>query len=153
MRALEVDINGKEESEMSDQSRLVEMLQKAMGVAVGMRHTIETQTAEIDRLRAELDALKAWKEEVEAQKPVGYWDPQDDMYFLPGFLLPHSEAKMEPRYARPVPAPSVPDVTDAMAFAFHRALTDGAIGQSEVDEIKAGLRAALAAAPKPEVAP
>ena len=56
-----------------------------------------------DALRAELDALKAWKAEVEAQKPVGYWDPCDDVYFLPGFLLPHSEAKMEPRYARPVP--------------------------------------------------
>ena len=58
---------------------------------------------ENDALRAELDALKAWKAEVEAQKPVGYWDPCDDMYFLPGFLLPHSEAKMEPRYARPLP--------------------------------------------------
>jgi hypothetical protein len=58
---------------------------------------------ECDALRDELDALKAWKVEVEAQKPVGYWDPRDDMYFLPGFLLPHSEAKMEPRYARPIP--------------------------------------------------
>lgn len=38
-----------------------------------------------------------------------------------------------------------PDVTDAMALAFHRALTDGAIGQSEVEEIKTGLRAAIAA--------
>lgn len=33
------------------------------------------------------------------------------------------------------------EVTDAMAFAFHRAITDGAIGESEVEEIKAGLRA------------
>jgi len=63
-----------------------------------------------DALRTELDALKAWKEEVEKQEPVGYWDPQDDMYFLPGFLLAESQAKMEPRYARPLPpAPSVPD--------------------------------------------
>ena len=46
---------------------------------------------------------------------------------------------------------SVPAVTDGMALAFHRALTDGSIGQPEVDEIKTGLRAALAAAPTPPV--
>ena len=46
---------------------------------------------------------------------------------------------------------SVPEVTDGMAIAFHNALTDGSIGQSEVDEIKTGLRAALAAAPTPPV--
>lgn len=45
-------------------------------------------------------------------------------------------------------AEAVPDVTDAMALAFHRALTDGAIGQSEVEDIKTGLRAAFAAAPQ-----
>lgn len=64
---------------------------------------VEATEKERDALRAELDALKTWKAEVEAQKPVGYWDPCDDIYFLPGFLLPHSEAKMEPRYARPAP--------------------------------------------------
>jgi len=46
---------------------------------------------------------------------------------------------------------SAPEVTDGMALAFHHALTDGAIGQSEVDEIKTGLRAALTAAPTPPV--
>lgn len=46
---------------------------------------------------------------------------------------------------------SVPEVTDGMAIAFYNALTDGSIGQSEVDEIKTGLRAALAAAPTPPV--
>ena len=46
---------------------------------------------------------------------------------------------------------SVPAVTDGMALAFHRALTDGSIGQPEVDEIKTGLRAALATAPTPPV--
>lgn len=40
-------------------------------------------------------------------------------------------------------------VTDAMALAFHNALTDGSIGQAEVEEIKTGLRAALNAAPTP----
>ena len=45
---------------------------------------------------------------------------------------------------------SAPEVTDGMALAFHHALTDGSIGQSEVEEIKAGLRAALAASPTPQ---
>ena len=44
-----------------------------------------------------------------------------------------------------------PEVTDAMALAFHSALTDGSIGQGEIDELKVGLRAALAAAPTPPV--
>ena len=48
------------------------------------------------------------------------------------------------------PAPSMPEVTDAMALAFHHALTDGSIGAREVEEIKDALRAALAAAPKLE---
>ena len=45
-------------------------------------------------------------------------------------------------------APSVVEVTDAMALAFHHALTDGSIGAQEVEEIKDALRAALAAAPE-----
>lgn len=35
------------------------------------------------------------------------------------------------------------EVTDAMALAFHHAITDGAIGQDDVEEIKTGLRAVL----------
>lgn len=46
------------------------------------------------------------------------------------------------------PAPSTPEVTDAMAIAFHCALTDVSIGEHEVEEIKKGLRAALEAAPE-----
>lgn len=46
-----------------------------------------------------------------------------------------------------------PSVTDAMALAFHSALSDGAIGSDEVEETKAGLRAALAAAPTTQPAP
>lgn len=34
-------------------------------------------------------------------------------------------------------------VTDEMALAFHRAISDGSIGQGELEEIKTGLRAAL----------
>ena len=53
-------------------------------------------------------------------------------------------------YVPAQPAPSMPEVTDAMALAFHHALTDGSIGAREVEEIKDALRAALAAAPKLE---
>jgi hypothetical protein len=45
-------------------------------------------------------------------------------------------------------------VTDEMALSFHRALTDGAVGSSELEDIKTGLRAALAKAntrPQPQV--
>ena len=40
-----------------------------------------------------------------------------------------------------------------MALAFHSALSDGALGSDEVEDIKAGLRAALAAAPTTQPAP
>ena len=54
-----------------------------------------------------------------------------------------------PLYALPgaqtQPAPSMPEVTDAMALAFHHALTDGSIGAREVEEIKDALRAATGA--------
>lgn len=35
------------------------------------------------------------------------------------------------------------EVTDAMALAFHHAITDGCAGSDEIEEIKAGLRATL----------
>lgn len=50
----------------------------------------------------------------------------------------------EPERLAPQQAEAVPAVTDGMALAFHHALTDGAIGQSELEDIKTGLRAALA---------
>ena len=111
---------------------------------------------ERDALRIELDALRAWKAAVEAQKPVGYWDPCDDMYFLPGFLLPHSEAKMEPRYACPVPAQSVPvaAIEKVLAEVMEIAVSNGASSVSMPDEyveIAAWLHG-LATVPKPEEA-
>ncbi|WP_325080263.1 hypothetical protein [Klebsiella aerogenes] len=41
------------------------------------------------------------------------------------------------------PAPTIQE-TDAMAFAFHHALTDGPLGDEDVEDIKAGLRSAFA---------
>lgn len=46
-------------------------------------------------------------------------------------------------------------INDDMAYAFHHALSDGALGADEVEEIKTGLRAAFAnvAAPQPVAVP
>ena len=74
--------------------------------------------------------------------------PLSDEYTDWGKWLGFARAVYESGRASPA---SVPAVTDGMALAFHRALTDGSIGQPEVDEIKTGLRAALAAAPTPPV--
>lgn len=46
----------------------------------------------------------------------------------------------------------VVSVTDEMAYAFHRALTDSALSADEVEEIKTGLRAALANYTRPQPA-
>lgn len=113
---------------------------------------LEVAEKERDELRADLDALKAWKAVVEAQKPVGYWDPRDDMYFLPGFLLPHSEAKMEPRYTCPVPAQSVPDVdyiVDKVSEFGDHNVEHGRISFDKWT-LREAVESALAAAPKPE---
>ncbi|HFE2842703.1 MULTISPECIES: hypothetical protein [Klebsiella pneumoniae complex] len=44
---------------------------------------------------------------------------------------------------QPVPVVPVVPVTDAMAYAFHHALTDSPLGDDDLEDIKAGLRAAL----------
>lgn len=90
--------------------------------------TMRWSVAEAKNSRPEV-----WGRHVER---VTHWMPLPD--------LPGAQAQPAPS------APSVPEVTDAMALAFHHALTDGSIGAQEVEEIKGALRAALAAAPKPE---
>ena len=104
---------------------------------------------------AECVRLQAKIAEMEGQEPVGTAflcvqcsTPFDGEYYCP--KCGHHTATEETVYALPgaQPAPSAPEVTDAMAIAFHAALTDGSIGESEVEEIKKGLRAALSAAPE-----
>ena len=72
--------------------------------------------------------------------------PLSDEYTDWGKWLGFARAVYESGRASPA---SVPEVTDGMAYAFHHALTDHSIGQEDLDEIKTGLRAALAAAPTP----
>lgn len=47
------------------------------------------------------------------------------------------------RHAQPAPTCESITVTDDMAYAFHHALTDSPLGDDDVEDIKAGLRAAL----------
>lgn len=65
-----------------------------------------------------------------------------------GGLMAGKPPCMHDRPSGAQPAPSAPEVTDTMALAFHCALTAGRISAQKVDEIKVGLRAALAAAPE-----
>ena len=84
---------------------------------------LEAAEKERDAMRAELDALLAWKEEAERQEPVGvlhvgswYGEELQDWEFEADQTAcdrlneahQHKEASLS-LYARPVPAPSVPD--------------------------------------------
>lgn len=92
--------------------------------ADGRQHVIGAQ--DFDALSDALDAL----EELPDDKP----GCTHTRYDVPLYLAP--------------PAQPVPAVTDGMAYAFHNAIGDGSLGANEVEEIKTGLRAALAAAPE-----
>ena len=114
--------------------------------------------SENEKLRAELEALHkqepvAWAEMLADAREVfdanGSETPQvvrDVIEYIASWGDVYAD-KSRAAGAQPA-TPSVPEVTDAMALAFHGALTDGGVGVSEVEEIKVGLRAALAAAPE-----
>lgn len=57
------------------------------------------------------------------------------------------------RHAQPAPASESVVVTDDMAYAFHHALTDGPLGDDDVEDIKTGLRAAFASVNASQPAP
>ncbi|HCW2792454.1 TPA: ead/Ea22-like family protein [Escherichia coli] len=102
----------------------------------------------------EIEALRKWAEELEAREvalPVASCIVEDGEMCIDGFgeyvghSLPDGRHEL---YAAP-PAPVVPKaepvaVNDDMAYAFHHALSDSSLGADEVEEIKAGLRAAFA---------
>ncbi|HIH9738956.1 TPA: hypothetical protein ACYU62_000996 [Klebsiella pneumoniae] len=85
-------------------------------------------------------------------EPVAWTDEQElrdvdrggcGYLFTVNPVTPHAdERRIILLYRHAQPAPVVP-VTDAMAYAFHHALTDSPLGDDDVEDIKAGLRAAL----------
>lgn len=109
--------------------------------------------AQTELMKKKYDELRVKVAEMERQEPVGKFvqHPSNGLWEQDGY---GDNPDANPLYALPgaqaQPAPSMPEVTDAMALAFHHALTDGSIGAREVEEIKDALRAALAAAPKLE---
>lgn len=123
-----------------------------------MLATADAAVEERDALRAELDELKVQKDEAlntlcKVFHAGEEFDGPDGMIMAVDLALWNDGCEAIELLVggeEGDAAPGAPDVTDAMALAFHSALTDGSIGQDEVDEIKIGLRAALAAAPKPE---
>ena len=119
---------------------------------------LRRQSAEIERLRAELEAVRKQEPVARAEMLAdarevfdanGSETPQvvrDVIEYVASWGDVYAD-KSRAAGAQPA-TPSAPEVTDAMALAFHGALTDGGVGVSEVEEIKVGLRAALAAAPE-----
>lgn len=164
-------------AELMEQCRLLGMSAEREAKHLAQIAALEKER---DALRAELDALNAWKEEVEKQEPVAevVW-----MAGLPnsmleiqtyGSLTPPLGTKF---YARPVPA-GVPDgvMRERVMEAIAEALGDGAYDCTRVwsawgygtmgsDDFRliandparlheiaeAAIQAVFAAAPKPEV--
>lgn len=88
--------------------------------------------------------IKAQPAQVTEREPIAWLN---DAYLARGVV--DGEAGSEdagpgyiPVYREAQPAPTIL-VTDAMAYAFHHALTDGPLGDEDVEDIKAGLQAAL----------
>lgn len=63
----------------------------------------------------------------------------------------HNEVAMMARELQQYRAAAEPVVSDSMALAFHAAITDSAAGADDIEEIKTGLRAALANYAAPQV--
>ena len=103
---------------------------------------------DIDRIKYQ-ELVNRFEEE-EGREHDGDSNYDGDNWYIMAMWINELRAKVAELESQASSA-SVPAVTDGMALAFHRALTDGSIGQPEVDEIKTGLRAALAAAPTPPV--
>lgn len=133
----------------------VEFPRKAQAVADGWRSKCERLEAKIAEMEKQ-EPVAAQHRFRHPQKTMPNWSIWQPCAISnrPAWAIDSQgyEVEYRPLYALPCaqPAPSVPEVTDAMALAFHHALTDGSIGAQEVEEIKDALRAALAA---PEAKP
>ncbi|MDA5091667.1 DUF550 domain-containing protein [Klebsiella quasipneumoniae subsp. quasipneumoniae] len=85
----------------------------------------------------------------DAQRRAGITDEQITQAMVEKLAVNKQREWPEPKDGEPrlhikeQPA-AVGPVTDAMAYAFHHALTDGPLGDDDVEDIKTGLRAAFA---------
>ena len=85
----------------------------------------------------------------DAQRRAGITDEQITQAMIEKLAVNKQREWPEPKDGEPrlhiKDQPSaVGPVTDAMAYAFHHALTDGPLGDDDVEDIKIGLRAAFA---------
>ncbi|EOD2838560.1 DUF550 domain-containing protein [Raoultella ornithinolytica] len=102
---------------------------------------------------AEPDDLSEWADMQfllwDAQRRAGITDEQITQAMIEKLAVnkqrewPESKDG-EPRLHIKDQPSAVGPVTDAMAYAFHHALTDGPLGDDDVEDIKIGLRAAFA---------
>nr|WP_227630584.1 DUF550 domain-containing protein [Klebsiella michiganensis] len=102
---------------------------------------------------AEPDDLSEWADMQflmwDAQRRAGITDEQITLAMVEKLAVNKQREWPEPKDGEPrlhiKDQPSaVEPVTDAMAYAFHHALTDGPLGDDDVEDIKIGLRAAFA---------
>ena len=102
---------------------------------------------------AEPDDLSEWADMQfllwDAQRRAGITDEQITQAMIEKLAVNKQREWPEPKDGEPrlhiKDQPSaVGPVTDAMAYAFHHALTDGPLGDDDVEDIKIGLRAAFA---------
>lgn len=102
---------------------------------------------------AESDDLSEWADMQfllwDAQRRAGITDEQITQAMIEKLAVNKQREWPEPKDGEPrlhiKDQPSaVGPVTDAMAYAFHHALTDGPLGDDDVEDIKIGLRAAFA---------
>ncbi|CAD5711742.1 Uncharacterised protein [Escherichia coli] len=87
-----------------------------------------------------ISALAGTNEDVHpgSDNMLRLWDDLNDRYAPPEVVRELARIALVSLEAGPVA------VSDDMAYAFHHALSDSSLGADEVEEIKAGLRAAFA---------
>lgn len=152
--------------EASNEETVEVMLQILRSLAVDqelldMKAGIPARDAEIEALRKEIEALQAAPvkpysldldpagiralaaDAISGALALGYQGvnpPPNNEHWLAPFweIGRESAAQAQPLDVQPI------EITDSMALAFHNAITDGSVGQEDVDDIKTGLRAVCA---------
>lgn len=159
-------------AELSEQCRLLGMSGEREAKHLAQIAALEKER---DALRAELDALKAWKEEAEKQEPKAWMLECQTLGGDTGWILSWTqsgaglcdrlkgEEHEKPLYARPTPAQSVTEVMkeasdhiiDFLQSQYDtEGITENGSGAALIflsDAIAAVEEVLLTAAPKPEV--